>query len=56
LGGAKSHLTLGEAVRLVHLARGFLLALALAAYLSKVLRHRLVLRNNLPRRMLPERR
>jgi cytochrome b561 len=40
----------------VHAASGVLLAVALAAHLAVVLRHTLVLRDGLLRRMLPGRR
>lgn len=46
---------LGEAARIVHVATAILLGLALAAHLAVVLRHVLVLRDGLLRRMLPGR-
>jgi cytochrome b561 len=46
---------LGEVARIVHVATAILLGLALAAHLAVVLRHVLVLRDGLLRRMLPGR-
>lgn len=46
---------LGEAARIVHLCTALMLVAALAAHLGIVLRHTLVLRNGLLRRMLPQR-
>lgn len=44
---------LAEAARITHVATAILLALALAAHLAVVLRHVLLLRDGLLRRMLP---
>lgn len=44
---------LGEAARVVHVASAILLVLALAAHLGVVLRHVVLLRDGLLRRMLP---
>lgn len=46
---------LGEAARIVHIATAIVLVTALAAHLGIVLRHALLLRNGLLRRMLPQR-
>ena len=45
---------LGEAARIVHVACAIALLLALAAHLGVVLRHTLLLRDGLLRRMLPK--
>lgn len=44
---------LGEVARVVHAGTGILLALALAVHLAVVLRHAVLLRDGLLRRMLP---